>query len=193
MESGWGVTPLGFDEPPEERHQVQLIGTRLHASGSLCVRARLRLSDYVNNLEGFFRIEDVVLRDRLGRPTRVVLPEVRIRLDDITIVGQQRPKVTHELVDSAATHVEKSPRRLVVMTTAHEIYGYVHLQDAATFVAYVDAEYPRFIPMSNVHVRWLEDRRLAGRFDFALLRRCHIIGVATETASNLGPGLDPGA
>lgn len=178
---GWGAAPTSEnpDRPPQA-HQVELIGTQLRAAGVLQAVGFRRLSDYVNYLEGFFRIEDVVLRARNGQPTRVILPQMRIRLDDITIIGQSRATpVAGEHED----RVEKLPRRLVVMTTAHEIYGYAYLHEQASVEAFVDATYPRFIPMTNVHVRWLADRRLAGRFDLALLQRSHIIGVATATAS----------
>ncbi|HEX7613277.1 MAG TPA: hypothetical protein VF371_10940, partial [Candidatus Limnocylindrales bacterium] len=40
----------------------------------------------------------------------------------------------------------------------------------------IDAEHPRFVPMTNGRVRWQADRRLAGSFNVALLQRCHIIG-----------------
>ena len=60
------------------------------------------------------------------------------------------------------------------------------MEEVNSITAFVDASYPRFIPMTGVHVRWLTDRRLAGRFDFALLQRCHIIGVATVTGSRSG-------
>ena len=39
--------------------------------------------------------------------------------------------------------------------------------------------------MTNVRVRWLADRRLAGRFPFALIQRRKIIGVATEVSGGL--------
>ena len=182
---GWGTTPgAESEERPSESYPVELIGTALRAAGVLRVAGFSRLSDYVNYLEGFFRIEDVVLRARNGEPTRVILPQLRIRLDDITIIGQPRTK-SPDVADGE--RVEKLPHRLVVMTTAHEIYGYAHLHEQASVTAFVDAAYPRFIPMTNVHVRWLADRRLAGRFDLALLQRSHIIGVATVTARSGRP------
>jgi len=179
-EMGSAPTPCldEFADQPAESHKVELIGTQLRAGGTLCVSGRQRLSDYVNVLEGFFRIEDVILRTRNGEPTRVVLPEFRIRLDDITVVGQARSK---RGVGQDQDRILKLPHRIVVMTTAHEIYGYVHLHELGSVEAFVDATYPRFVPMTNVRVRWLADRHLAGRFDFALLQRCHIIGVATAT------------
>jgi hypothetical protein len=187
---GWGLPPDfdGLADQPAESHKIELIGAQLRAGGTLCVSGRQRLSDYVNLLEGFFRIEDVVLRARNGDPTRVVLPEVRIRLDDITIVGQARSRREG---GQGQDHILKLPHRIVVMTTALEIYGYVHLSELGSVEAFVDASYPRFVPMTNVHVRWLVDRRLAGRFDFALLQRSHIIGVAAATKSRRGAEGEP--
>jgi hypothetical protein len=47
-------------------------------------------------------------------------------------------------------------------------------------MAFVGATDPKFIPMNNVRVRWLSDRRLAARLPFALVQRSQILGVATE-------------
>jgi hypothetical protein len=47
-------------------------------------------------------------------------------------------------------------------------------------MTFVDATDPKFIPMSNVRVRWVSDRKLAARYPFALLQRNQILGVATE-------------
>ena len=182
------MTSLGHGgDEPAETHKVELIGTTLRAGGTLSIGGRQRLSDYINALEGFFRLEQVALYNRTGAPTRVVLPEVRIRLDEVTMVGQARTRRS-EAAGSTTTveRIEKTAQRLVVMTTAHEIYGYVHLHEDSPITSYVDATYPRFIPMTNVHVRWLADRRLAGRFDLALLQRSHIIGVATVTGGRGG-------
>jgi hypothetical protein len=177
----WGATP-NPDQTGDiaaESHKVELIGTQLRAAGTLIVSGRQRLSDYVNAVEGFFRIEDVMLRARNGDATRIVLPEIRVRLDEITLIGQARQK--GGAADGGNRRIQKVSQRLVVMTKAHEIYGYAHIHEMSSVEEYVDAEYPRFIPMTNVNVRWLADRRLAGRFDLALLQRSHIIGVATVT------------
>ncbi len=173
----WGAAPAsdGPGNEPAEAHKVELIGTQLTAGATLCVKAGQRLSDYLNFLEGFCWIEDVVLIARDGDPTRVVLPEVRICLDDITIVGLPRsravPRGPTEPAQSEGPSepdfrtgpanpnepsehpIEKLAHRIVVMTTAHEIYGYVHLHEEGSVTAFVDATYPRFIPMTNVHVR----------------------------------------
>ena len=163
----------------EREAYLELIGTHLRASGAAEVGRFRRISDYVNSVDGFFRLRDVVLLDRTGLPTRITLPELRVRLDDVAIVGQL---VVEPLPPADDGHVviAKTQRRLVVMTRAHIIYGYVYLHEHGSLMQFVDSTDPRFIPMSNVRVRWLADRRLAGRYPFALIQRSQILGVATE-------------
>lgn len=60
------------------------------------------------------------------------------------------------------------------------IDGDVYIQMDGSVMAFVDATDPKFIPMSDVRVRWVSDRKLAARYPFALLQRSQILGVATE-------------
>ena len=181
-----GPTTIETPSPVERRStptRVQLIGSYLRAEGAVDIGSFHRLSDYVNVLDGFFTLSDVVLLSRLGEPTRVTFPDFRVRLDDIAIVGQGVDAAPHS--DDRA--ILKQRRRLVVTTGAHIIYGYAYLHEDASLTAFVDSNDPPFMPMTNVRVRWLTDRRLAGRFPFALVHRRKIIGVATEPGS--GPSL----
>ena len=54
------------------------------------------------------------------------------------------------------------------------------MQHDASIMAFIDATDPKFIPMTDVRVRWVTDRKLAARYPFALLQRTQIVGVATE-------------
>jgi hypothetical protein len=161
--------------------RVQLIGTHLRAAGSVDLGHFARLSDYVNLLDGFFTVHDVVLLSRLGAPTRITFPDFRVRLDEIAIVGQAVDDAVHDV----ERVIPKQRRRLVVTTDAHIIYGYAYMHEQASLTAFVDSTDPAFMPMTNVRVRWLADRRLAGRFPFALVHRRQIIGVATEVGTGL--------
>lgn len=161
---------------------VELLGNQLRAEGSVDLGNWTRVSDYVNFLTGFFTIRDVTLLSRLGEPTRLTFPDLRVRLDDITIVGQRDPGPQ---VDPGDRFIPKGRRRVVLTTVAHIIYGYAYIHEQASMTAFVDATDPRFIPMTNVRVRWLADRRLAGRYPFALIHRSHIVGVATEVSGGL--------
>jgi hypothetical protein len=163
--------------------RVELIGTHLRAEGSVDLGSFRRLSDYVNLLSGFFTIHDVTLMSRIGEPTRIAFDDLRVRLDEIGLIAQQSPEPYDPPSDVL---VKKDRRRLVVMTPAHLVYGFAYLHPQASMTAFVDATDPPFVPMTNVRLRWLADRRLAGRYPFALVHRSHIIGVATDVAAQPG-------
>jgi hypothetical protein len=171
------VQPVAESGPREQ--YLELIGTHLRASGVVDLGRFRRVTDYVNLLDGFFGLRDVVLLTRTGEATRITMPELRVRLDEVAIVGQL---AAEELPRSTelGVHVEKSTRRLVVMTAAHIIYGFVHTLEGASMMQFLDSPDPKFMPMSRVRVRWLADRRLAARYPFALVQRAQILGVATE-------------
>jgi hypothetical protein len=178
---GDGHIDTQIDAPPGVA-TVELLGNQLRAEGLVDLGNWTRVSDYVNFLTGFFTIRDVTLLSRLGEPTRLTFPDLRVRLDDITIVGQRDPGPQ---VDPGDRYIPKERRRLVLTTVAHIIYGHAYVHEQASMTAFVDATDPRFIPMTNVRVRWLADRRLAGRYPFALIHRSHIVGVATEISGGL--------
>ena len=164
--------------------EVELVGSHLRAAGSVDLGNFHRLSDYVNFLSGFFTIRDVTLLSRIGEPTRLTFPDLRVRLDEIAIVGQPDPEAPSD--DPEDGLIFKQRRRLVVTTAAHIVYGYAYLHEEASLTAFVDATEPRFIPLVDVRVRWLADRRLAGRFPVALVQRAHIVAVATDISGGFG-------
>jgi hypothetical protein len=161
-------------------HRIELIGSQLLASAEIDVPGTQRLSDYFGLLQGFCRVRDLVVLTHRGRSGRIRLREARIRLDDIAVVGESRhcpctegsrPETPRAMV------IPKEPHRVVVITTDHMIYGVAHLPQNGSLAAFIDAEHPPFVSMTNVRVRWLADRRLAGRYNFALVQRSHIIGI----------------
>jgi hypothetical protein len=159
--------------------RLELIGSQLRAAGLADIGRFPRLTDYVNLLDGFFQLSDVKLLTRIGATTRVSLPNLRVRLDEVTLVAEK--DVTAAGAGRIDRLIEKQTRRLVVITPAHIISGETYLHEDASLTAFVDSTDPHFMPMTNVRVRWLADRRLVGRYPFALLQRSHIIGIATET------------
>jgi hypothetical protein len=164
--------------------QVELVGSHLRAAGMVDLGNFHRLSDYVNFLTGFFTIRDVTLLSRIGEPTRLTFPDLRVRLDEIALIGQSDPGPAP--TDPGSALIVKQRRRLVVTTAAHIVYGFAYLHEEASLTAFVDATEPRFVPLVNVRVRWLADRRLAGRFPFALVQRSHIVAVATDISGGFG-------
>lgn len=178
----WGTGQSAFAEEDEAgggEQYIELIGTDLWVAGMVDLGRFRRVSDFVNIVQGYLAIRDVVVLTRTGEATRLTLPELRVLPDDIAVVGQlgtDRPAQA----TGTGVFIEKVPQRLVVLTRSHIIDGDVFIQRDGSIMSFVDATDPKFIPMSDVRVRWVSDRKLAARYPFALLQRNQILGVATE-------------
>ncbi|HUG31210.1 MAG TPA: hypothetical protein VMQ65_11945 [Candidatus Limnocylindria bacterium] len=177
----WGTGQSAFADGEEGggEQYIELIGSQLWVAGMVDLGRFRRVSDFVNIVEGYLVIRDVVVLTRTGESTRLALPELRVLPDDIAVVGQlstDRP----QQATGTGVFIEKVPQRLVVLTRSHIIDGDVFIQRDGSIMSFVDATDPRFIPMSDVRVRWVSDRKLAARYPFALMQRSQILAVATE-------------
>ena len=176
--SGQSAFADGDDEGGGEQY-IELIGTQLWVAGMVNLGRFRRVSDFVNIVQGYLVIKDVVVLTRTGDATRLTMPELRVLPDEIAVVGQlgtDRP----QQATGTGVFIEKVKQRLVVLTRSHIIDGDVFIQHDGSIMTFVDASDPKFIPMSEVRVRWVSDRKLAARYPFALLQRSQILGVATE-------------
>jgi hypothetical protein len=176
----WG-TGSGFADEGEGggEQYLELIGSQLWVAGMVDLGRFRRVSDFVNLVLGYLILHDVVVLTRTGEATRLTMPELRVLPDDVAVVGQladDKPAVANE----SAEFIEKTAKRLVVLTRSHIIDGDVFIHGDGSIMAFVDATDPKFIPMSDVRVRWVSDRKLAARYPFALVQRSQILGVATE-------------
>jgi hypothetical protein len=189
----WGDTPPTFDRSSDSwgaqgafaeagegggEQYVELIGSELWVAGMVDLGRFRRVSDFVNIVQGYMVVKDVVVLTRTGEATRLTLPELRVLPDDIAVVGQLSGDRSEQATESSV-FIEKVAQRLVVLTKSHIIDGDVFIHGDGSMMSFVDATDPRFIPMSNVRVRWVRDRRLAARYPFALMQRTQILGVAT--------------
>lgn len=178
----WGTGQSAFADEEEGgggEQYIELIGTQLWVAGMVDLGRFRRVSDFVNIVQGYLVIKDVVVLARTGEATRLTMPELRVLPDDIAVVGQlgtDRP----QQATGTGVFIEKVAQRLVVLTRSHLIDGDVFIQRDGSIMSFVDATDPKFIPMSDVRVRWVSDRKLAARYPFALLQRSQILGIATE-------------
>jgi hypothetical protein len=189
----WGDTALTFDRNVDAWGQggiaddgegggdqyLEMIGSQLWVAGMVDLGRFRRVSDFVNLVDGYMVLKEVIVLTRTGDATRLAIPELRVLPDDIAVVGQLADDKPQAAADSSV-FIEKTTQRLVVITRTLMIDGDVFIHGDGSIMAFVDATDPKFIPMSNVRVRWLSDRRLAARFPFALIQRTQILGVATE-------------
>lgn len=177
----WNAGGAAFDDDGEGGgdQYIELIGTQLWVAGMINLGRFRRVSDFVNIVQGYLVMRDVVVLSRMGEATRLALPEFRVLPDDVAIVGQLGGAEGTGQPGGGA-YIEKVRQRLVVATRSHIIDGDVFMQRDGSVMAFVDATDPKFIPMTDVRVRWISDRKLAARYPFALLQRSQILGVATE-------------
>jgi hypothetical protein len=168
------ITPLPAQQAAAStRQQVEVIGTHLRMSGTVDLHGFGRLSDYVSLQPGSVPLWDVTLLNRRGQPTADTLRGLAIRLSDLTLITQRQafapPTVGEDM------YIDKIHRRVMAITVGHIVEGTVALYPGAELTAYLQAHDPPFVPMTDVHVRWLADRRLKTRFEFVLLNRSHVV------------------
>jgi hypothetical protein len=169
------MPPAPGADPAAERPRVELVGMQLRVAGELDLGDFSRLTDFVNARDSF-ELRDAVLLAGFGQETRYTFHELRVRLADIAIIGQREGGLR---TGDGRHRVHKRAPRVVVMTLAHVITGAAYLHPEASLSSLIEAD-QRFMPMTDVRVRWLPDRGMAARYPFALIQRNHIIGVAIE-------------
>ena len=179
----WGSVSAGFDGDAVTgdgggEAYLELIGSQLWVAGMVDLGRFRRVSDFVNIVQGYMVLRDVVMLSRAGEASRLAMPELRVLPDDISIVGlaDDKPQAATE----SNAFIEKRSQRLVLLTRSHLIDGDVSIAADGSVMTFVDATDPKFIPMSDVRVRWVSDRKLAARYPSALVQRSQILGVATE-------------
>jgi hypothetical protein len=171
------TTPLPFQQPkPAHPELVELIGNDLRVTGSVGLGGFGRLSDFVTMQSGSVHLHEAVILNRRGMPTADSLPEMVVKLRDLAIIGQRVAHLPGPVL--ADIRVDKVRRRIMAITAAHIVEGTVSLYPGADLIAYLEASDPPFLPLVDVRLRWLADRRLKTGFAFALINRNQITGVA---------------
>jgi hypothetical protein len=180
----WGSVSAGFDDKDAVGEgggmaYLELIGSQLWVAGMADLGRFRRVSDFVNIVQAYIVLRDVVVLSRAGEPLRLALPELRVLPADIAVVGQLTDDKSQGSGEGGS-FIEKRPHRLVLLTRSHIIDGQVFIQVDGSIMTFVDATDPKFIPMTDVRVRWVSDGKLAARYPFALVQRAQILGVGTE-------------
>jgi hypothetical protein len=158
------------------RQEVEIIGSLLRVSGTVELQGFRRVSDYVTHQAEALTLRDATLLNRKGMPTADRLPRLVVHMPDMTLVGQRF--VFHPDPSDEEQRIEKVRRRIAALTSGHYVEGTVSLYPGADLLAVLQATDPPFLPLLDVRLRWLTDRRLKSRFEFALLNRRQIVAVA---------------
>lgn len=172
-----GHDPLGSDIPIEEVKQetIELVGPHLRVRGEIALFKFHRLSDLINSNRGYVRLKDAQLLRRNGDPTNLVVPELMVNPDEITFIGQRADSAPSAPSGWAGGEdrplLERARRQFVVFTAGHTLTGSIYAFAETDIADFVDAPYPRFIPMVAATARSLADRRVISHFSFVLVNR----------------------
>ena len=180
----WGSVSAGFEgevagaEGGGEAY-LELVGAELWVAGMVDLGRFRRVSDFINIVQGYMVLRDGVVLSRTGEASGLAMPELRVVPDRVAVVGQ-REDDTAQASTETPVFIEKRSQRLSLLTGSLVVDGDVAIQVDGSVMAFVDATDPKFIPMSDVTVRWAGERNVAARFPLALVQRTHVVGVATE-------------
>jgi hypothetical protein len=171
----WG---MGGGSGPVKHETVELIGPHLRVSGDISLLRFNRLSDLINHSRGYVKIVEAKVLRRSGEPTGQIIQELMINQDEITFIAQPEATASAPGGDPDRPQMQRIPRELVVFTEGHTLAGKIHLFAETEIDAFVDSPDPRFIPMTDVMVRWLSDRRIVCKFGFVLVNRTQMLAAA---------------
>jgi hypothetical protein len=175
--SAIGANGMAPAPSPAASQHVEVIGTHLRIAADVQLGGFRRLSDYVSLQSGSLTLRGVTLLNRRGMATADQLAELTIRQEDLTLIAQRIAPPPELEPISDDVRVDKIRRRILAVTTGHVVEGTVSLYPGADLIAFLQATDPPFLPLVDVRVRWLADRRLKTTYEFVLLNRSHVVAV----------------
>jgi hypothetical protein len=178
--------PFGATASADARvASIELVGTHLRLKGSVTLGRFGRLTDLINASSGYLRVHDAQLLQPDGAPTSLVLAEIMVDQDEISLIAEQDGKAPEP--GSAGGFVEpmfgdaserRKPREFVIFTPGHTVTGKIHIFGQTDLAGFVDATDPRFVPATDVTARSLADERIVSHYDFVLINRTQMIAAA---------------
>jgi hypothetical protein len=182
---------------PPKLETVELIGPHLRVSGQISLLRFTRLSDLVNHSRGYVKVAGAQVLRRNGEPAGQAIQELMINQDEVTFIAQTEQHLAASPTaasDMDRPMMQRVPREIVIFTEAHTLTGHIHLFGETEIDNFVDSSDPRFVPMTDVTVRWLADRRVVDRFGLVLVNRSQMLAAALRekagTAAETGVGAE---
>jgi hypothetical protein len=105
------------------------------------------------------------------------------RLDQIVLVAE-RAAIQQSRV--GAPLVDKQRRKVSIVTPGYSLRGNLYIHTYGSMKQYLENADPRFLPLTELHVRWLSDPSLVARYPFALVNRAQLVTVLVESNSPAG-------
>lgn len=148
--------------------EVELISAHARVSGTVSLGAYARLSDLLNFHDEILTVNNAVVLNRRGIATADAARQLGVHLDTLTLVIDRSNYVPPPGGPDA---VQTQPIRVLAITEDHVITATMFIHPDAEPVPYLRASEPRWLPVTNVRVRSLVDRRVKFQFVFGVLHR----------------------
>ena len=161
---------------------VEILGGGFHVAGRIRTGGFHRLSDWLNMQSGFIAVHDAM---RVGPRETAAREPVRagalwVRLDKVILVAERSPVEVHR---PGVPAVQKQQRYVRIVTSDYDLRGNVHLHADGSMTHFLALADPRFLPITDVTVRWEPDAALVTRFPFAMINREEMLTVLDESAT----------
>src|ERR1035437_8874413 len=161
--------------------EVEILGNGFQISGQIHTGQFDRMSDWINMQSGFIQVRDA-WHVHLGQGN-LPDPEQRrgilwARLDQIVLIAEhaaiQQSRVGAPIVD-------KQRRKVSIVTPGYSLRGNLYIHTYGSMKQYLESAEPRFLPLTELHVRWLSDPSLVVRYPFAMVNRAQLVTVLEES------------
>jgi hypothetical protein len=181
-EQGNGVWPGESDEQIDGVFvDVELLGDGFHLSGQVHLGQFDRLSGWLNMQSGFIQVRHA-RQVRAGQANDADTDAEQagtlwVRLNQIVVVAD-RSAIGQ--VRSGAPIVQKQRRKVSIVTRGYALSGNVHVHAHGEIAQFLEATDPRFLPITELTVRWLAGPVLVARFPFAMVNREQLVTFLEE-------------
>jgi hypothetical protein len=173
---------------------VEIFGNGFQVSGQIQTGQFDRLSDWLNMQTGFIQVHDA-WHVHLGQTTAPDPGQRKgtlwVRLDQVVLVAERSPVQQSR---PGAPVVQKQRRKVSIVTPGYNLIGNIHIHAYGSMAQFLESPDPRFLPITDLTVRWLSEAAMVGRYPFAMINRQQLVTILDEAAAPVGgaAGTDQG-
>jgi hypothetical protein len=167
MQSG-SPTPFDAGAQGGPTIELELIASHARFCGSVKLGAYSRVSDLLNFHDEILTVTDGAVLNPLGDQSSDPVPQLDIRLSDLTLVIDRSNYVPPPDSDQV---VEKKAYQLLAVTDAYIITATFFIYAGAEAIPYLRAAEPRWIPVTDLKAQSLIDPAVEFDAAFGVLHR----------------------
>jgi hypothetical protein len=163
--------------------EVEILGDGFQIAGKVSTGAFPRISDWMNMQSGFIQVQDASIihlgHANLPDPDHQNGP-LWVRLDQVVMMAE---RASSGPAGQGGLVVQKQKRKVTMVIPGYSLRCHLHIHAYGSLKQFLESPEPRFIPITDVLVRWTDDPALVSGFGFALVNREQLISLLDEPAA----------